>query len=122
MTIDYNMKRDIVCKKCGCSKWGNMTEPCECDDPDFIEILKVPYKERNFDGMIGKVVRHFKGNKYLVLGKATRTETEEELVIYKALYGDYKVYARPLDMFMSLTDTEKHPEATQKYRMELIEE
>ena len=40
---------------------------------------------------IGKLYRHFKGNLYLVLGTAFNSETEEKYVIYKALYGDYKI-------------------------------
>ena len=47
--------------------------------------------------------------------------SEDELVIYTPLYfSDHSVYARPKDMFLSKTDLNKHPEATQEYRMELI--
>lgn len=49
--------------------------------------------------------KHFKGNMYQVLYIAIHTETEEPLVIYKALYGDYKVWARPKKMF---TEFVKH--------------
>lgn len=43
--------------------------------------------------------RHYKGNEYEVICTARHTETEEELVVYRALYGDYGMWVRPLDMF-----------------------
>lgn len=71
--------------------------------------------------MIGRVVTHFKDKDYLVLGVIKHTETEEDLVVYKALYGDNIVYARPKDMFLSEVDKEKYPEVKHKYRFELKE-
>lgn len=70
---------------------------------------------------IGKIVRHFKGKFYLLLDIVEHTETGEELVIYKAMYDDYKKYARPIDMFISKVDKIKYPEAEQEYRFELVE-
>ena len=49
---------------------------------------------------IGKKYRHFKGNEYLVLDMAKHSETMETMVVYKALYGDYGVWVRPLEMFL----------------------
>ena len=67
-----------------------------------------------------KMYRHFKGNLYFVLDIAEHTETGETMIVYKALYGDYKTYVRPYDMFASEVDHEKYPDAEQKYRFELI--
>jgi hypothetical protein len=44
--------------------------------------------------------RHYKGKDYEVIGIATHSETEESLVVYRCLYGDYSLWVRPLAMFM----------------------
>lgn len=43
--------------------------------------------------------RHFKGKEYKVLGVARHSETEEELVVYRALYGDFSLWVRPVNMW-----------------------
>lgn len=43
--------------------------------------------------------RHYKGNEYVVIDIATHSETEEEMVLYKALYGEEKLWVRPLSMW-----------------------
>lgn len=44
--------------------------------------------------------RHYKGREYEVLGLARHSETEEALVVYRCLYGDYSLWVRPLAMFV----------------------
>lgn len=44
--------------------------------------------------------RHYKGKDYEVIGEATHSETEESLVVYRALYGDYGLWVRPTAMFL----------------------
>lgn len=66
--------------------------------------------------------RHFKGKEYEVLYIATHSETREEMVVYRALYGERGVWVRPKAMFMSEVDREKYPGATQTYRFERVGE
>ena len=80
----------------------------------------------------GDVVRHFKretvtedeakANKYLykIVAIAEHTETKEMMVVYQALYGDFRMYVRPYEMFMGKVDHDKYPNIRQKYRFEKI--
>ena len=45
------------------------------------------------------VYRHFKGNRYELIGVARHSETMEEMVVYRALYGEGGLWVRPLSMW-----------------------
>ena len=62
------------------------------------------------------IYRHYKGNRYQVWHTARHSETEEQMVVYRCLYGEYGVWVRPLAMFAEIVivDGKKIP------RFELI--
>jgi len=70
---------------------------------------------------LNRVYKHFKGKEYLVEDIAIHSETLEKYVVYRALYGEGKLYIRPYNMFMEEVDTNKYPNIKQKYRFELVD-
>ncbi|WP_109513107.1 DUF1653 domain-containing protein [Pseudomonas ovata] len=53
--------------------------------------------------------RHYKGPEYRVFSVARHSETEEYVVFYQALYGDYGMWVRPLDMFQETVEVDGEP-------------
>ena len=53
--------------------------------------------------------RHYKGHEYEVLGVACHSETEEEYVVYRALYGDHGLWIRPTAMFLETVTLDGRP-------------
>ncbi len=80
----------------------------------------------------GTIVQHFKRellaeeekktNRYLyqIIGIALHSETGEQMVVYQAMYGDFGMFVRPMDMFLSQVDHEKYPQVRAKDRFTVI--
>lgn len=67
---------------------------------------------------IGATYKHFKGNLYRVENIAKHSETGEDYVVYRQMYGEESLWIRPLDMFLEKVDKEKYPDVVQEYRFE----
>lgn len=59
-----------------------------------------PFSTQAKSVAVGKEYEHYKKQRYKVLGLARHSETLEELVVYQALYGDFSIWVRPVDMFL----------------------
>ncbi|MBQ6389316.1 MAG: DUF1653 domain-containing protein [Mogibacterium sp.] len=80
----------------------------------------------------GDIVQHFKREMlseeeratgkytYEIIGVALHTETREPMMVYRALYDDGGMFARPLEMFLNEVDCAKYPDVKQHYRFEKI--
>jgi hypothetical protein len=67
--------------------------------------------------IVGETYQHFKGNEYEIIALAKHSETLEDLVVYKALYGERQVWVRPAVMF---TDFKTLGDGTQVQRFTKI--
>lgn len=65
------------------------------------------------------IYRHYKGQRYRVLGVARHSETEEPFVVYQALYGERGLWLRPLSMFSE--SVEVHGQRVARFALELAE-
>ena len=73
-------------------------------------------ENNNFSSVAQGIYRHYKGNLYQVLHTAQHSETEELLVVYRCLYGEYDVWVRPLTMFTETVEVD----GKQVARFELV--
>ena len=74
--------------------------------------------QKNQNAIPQGIYRHYKGNLYQVLHTAQHSETEEALIVYRCLYGEYGVWVRPLVMFSETVTVD----GKQLPRFELIKE
>ena len=73
---------------------------------------------RDISNSKGKIFRHFKGDLYLLEDFVMHSETQETMVLYRALYGTCGLYVRPYEMFIEEVPADKINPMNQKYRCE----
>lgn len=89
---------------------------------DYDNMTEEDYRLITVTGWQGKVARHFKGGLYLILDvHVEHTETNERMILYKALYGDCKVYVRPARMFIEKCTSEQFKKYGQEHRFQLVD-
>lgn len=79
-------------------------------------------KEKNVERIPrpGEFYRHIENKLYQIIAVAEHTENGEELVVYQALYGSYRIFATPLSLFNRKVDLRQHPRAGQEYCFEPV--
>ncbi|MGN1344987.1 MAG: DUF1653 domain-containing protein [Traorella sp.] len=68
------------------------------------------------------IYKHFKGKYYLVEDIAYDSETMNQVVVYRQLYGEHQLFVRDLEMFLSEVDHTKYPNVSCQYRFEEVME
>ena len=68
------------------------------------------------------IYRHYKGNEYQVYEVAKHSETEELLVVYRCLYGNYDLWVRPLAMFLETVEVDGSVKSRFEFLRETISE
>ena len=66
------------------------------------------HKDESLAEIPAGTYRHYKGNLYEVIGSAHHSETEELLVVYRALYGEFGLWVRPREMFLGDVEVGEH--------------
>lgn len=97
------------CSRCGGrvprNQWNNMWYSKYCPSCGH----RLYQLDEDVETVEPGIYQHFKGRQYLVLGTAQHTETSETFVVYRALYGKYVIYTRPLNMFAEdIEDLKNH--------------
>lgn len=72
---------------------------------------------RHINDMTGQIVMHFRGDTYLVIGLAEKSDNTYD-VVYKALYGECKLYTRPMSEFFDVVEDREDNYENNKFRFQ----